>query len=216
MTEPKQVSRCMFCNSTSYGTGCPYSPHKKHVHVDNPRKCIYCGSVALGTGCPYNPFSRLHVRGVEYNMMTKESVYQSVMASIFLSRLTEPITEMAAFKLGIIDEEGRKIKEPITESEKAAWTPLDAHIVKIRRLIGENIVDLFKSSILLEMAAIPDDKQFNAEKYKAKIKIASDIDLAVKDLRQIFNEGIEKGFSKSCIENMLIDAIIKDDEHHED
>jgi hypothetical protein len=148
-------------------------------------------------------------------MMTKESVFHSVMAGIFLSRLTEPITEMAAYKLGIIDEDGRKIKEPITESEKAAWTPLDIHIIKIRRLISEDIVDLFKSNVLLEMTTAASKEPFNADKYSAQIKIASDIDLAVSSLKETFNDGVERGFSKSLIENMIIDAIIKDDEHQE-
>ena len=68
------MSKCMFCDSTLYGTGCMYSPHKKHVHLDQPRKCIYCGSSLLGPGCQYNPFSKIHVRGIEYNTIVKESM----------------------------------------------------------------------------------------------------------------------------------------------
>ena len=216
-TPPKKhVSRCMFCNSTSYGFGCPYSPHRRHVHVDDPRKCIYCGSISVGRGCPYNPFSKLHVRGVEYNTMTRESVYHSIMAGLFLSRLTQPITEMAAYKMGLIDENGCKIKECQTDEERAALTILDSHIIKIRRMIGEDVVSLFKSNVLLEMASQNEQKAFDPEKYKQEIKLKSEAEQIIQNMQQTFSEGIEKGFSRAYIENLFVEAIIKDNEHHED
>ena len=210
MTTPNKIqSRCMYCNTTSYGTGCPYSPHKKHVHVVDGQKCIYCGTTSLGTGCPYNPFSKLHIRGAEYNMMRKESIHRSVMTGIFLMRLTEDITDMAAYKLGLIDDRGCRIKESITEEEKAALTPLDMHILKMRRLIGENVMELFKSNVLLEMASKQNEEKFDATKYQAEVKIISQIDHAVSILGDIFSEANEKGFSKERIENLVIESILK-------
>ena len=200
----------MFCNSPSYGVGCPYSPHKKHVHIANADRCIYCGSPSLGSGCPYNPFSKLHVRGAEYNMMAKESVHKSIMTGLFLSRLTQPVCEMQAYRLGLIDEEGRKIKECITEEENAALTPLDMHILKIRRLIEKPIVDLYRSHTLLEMTTKNCEDKFCAEKYQKEISIMSKIDHIVNDLDNIFTEAIENGFSKDHIENLVIQSIIKD------
>ena len=211
MSASKQISRCMFCNSPSYGAGCPYSPHKKHVHIANADRCIYCGSPSLGTGCPYNPFSKLHVRGAEYNMMTKESVHKSMMTGLFLSRLTQPVCEMEAFKLGLIDEEGRKIRECVTEVEQAALTPLDMHILKVRRLIEAPVVNLFKSQVLLEMASNKYNNKFCAEKYQKEISLISKIDHITKDLESIFSEAIENGFSKDHIENLVIQSILKDD-----
>ena len=203
----KLISKCMFCDSTAYGPGCPYSPHKKHVHITNGHTCIYCGSASIGTGCPYNPFGKNHVRGIDYNAMTKESVYQSVMAALFLERLTQPIKEMPAFKLGIIDEKGCKIKEVITEEEKASFKPLDQYIIKIRRLIGEHIVDLFKSNILLEMSS--NTEKFDAEKYQLEVAMTSRIDCMLTNLEQIFSESIEQGFSRGHIENIIIESILK-------
>ena len=205
----KQQSRCMYCNTTSYGTGCPYSPHKKHVHVVDGQKCIYCGSSSLGTGCPYNPFSKLHIRGAEYNMMRKESIHHSVMTGMFLMRLTESITEMSAYKLGLIDDEGRKIRECVTEEEKASLTPLDMHVLKIRRLMGEHVIDLFKSNALLEMATEQTEEKFDANKYQREVKLISQIDHAVSILDDIFSEATEKGFSKERIENLVIESILK-------
>jgi hypothetical protein len=199
----------MFCGSTAYGTGCPYSPHKKHVHVSSGNKCIYCGSTATGTGCPHDPFSKVHVRGADYNSMTKESVYRSVIAGIFLQRLVQPLTETSAYKLGLIDEKGCKIKDGETIAEKAALTPLDMHIFKIRRMISEDILDLFKSSILLEIASDQKEDKFDATKYQSEVKLISSIDHTVNSLYELFSEGVEKGFSRSHIENLIIESILK-------
>jgi hypothetical protein len=197
----------MFCNSTAYGPGCPYSPHKKHVHISNGQNCIYCGSSAIGLGCPQNPFSKMHVRGVEYNMMTKESVYQSVMAALFLERLTQPFTEMPAFKLGVIDANGRRLKECVTDEEKSSFTLLDQHVIKIRRIIGEDVIELFKSKVLLEMSS--KQEQFDVEKYQQEVELSAKIDYVIESLGEIFTEGVERGFSRGAIENLVIDAILK-------
>ena len=48
------MSKCKYCNSSSYGT-CTRSPHKKHEHDDTcGKKCVYCGSSAYGT-CSRSP-----------------------------------------------------------------------------------------------------------------------------------------------------------------
>jgi hypothetical protein len=49
------MSKCRFCNSTSHGSGCSYSPHKKHEHVENEKVCEFCGSSSYGSGCSYSP-----------------------------------------------------------------------------------------------------------------------------------------------------------------
>lgn len=208
MDSKKQTSRCMFCNSTGYGTGCPYSPHKKHVHIDDSRKCIYCGSPNIGTGCPYNPFSKLHIRGIEYNNMNKESMHHSFTASLFLDRLTQPITSTPAYKLGLVDDEGKVINECKTDLEKAALTPLDMYIFKIKRLVGENLIELLKSNVLLEMTSNTEEK-FDACKYQEEVKITHRVNHIIDDLDEVFNESIEKGFSRNHIENIIIESILK-------
>ena len=208
LSEKKQTSRCMFCNSSSYGTGCPYSPHKKHVHIVSGLNCIYCGSINTGRGCPYNPFNKLHIRGVEYNAMMKESVHKSVMAGIFLTRLAQPITEMSAYKLGLIDESGHRIKAGTTEGEMAALTPLDMHILKVRRLIGEHVVELFRSSVLLEIASSQTPEKFDADKYKCEMELNARIGHLVTSMQEIVSEGIESGFSRENMENRIIESIL--------
>lgn len=213
MSDKKYISKCMFCNSSSYGTGCPYSPHKKHVHTDDPLKCIYCGSSSIGTGCPYNPFGKMHIRGAQYNMIVKESLHKSMVAAMFVSRLTQPISEMTAFKFGLINENGEKLRDPESVEEFASLSHLDQYILKIRRLIGEDLLDLFKSTILLEMATKKSHESFDPTRYADEIKISSDLQLMVKNLEDIFTEASEKGFSKEYVENLLIESILKNNEN---
>lgn len=209
----KSTSKCMYCGSTSYGAGCPYSPHKKHVHTADSSKCVYCGSVSVGTGCPYNPFSKYHLKGVEYNSMVAESLHKTLMTTLFLSRLTQPVCEMVAYKLGLIDNEGHQIKECITDEEKAALTPLDMHILKIRRLIEAPVIELFKSQILLEISSKSTPKKFDVSKFQQEVKLTSQIDHAINCLSETFTTGIEQGFSKEYIENIIIASILKQHEH---
>ena len=46
---------CEFCGSSSYGSGCYYSPTRKHRHGPGANKCIWCGSTSNGSGCYYSP-----------------------------------------------------------------------------------------------------------------------------------------------------------------
>lgn len=51
---------CEFCGASSYGS-CPYSPTRKHRHGSGANKCRWCGSTSLGGGCAYSP-NRNHER----------------------------------------------------------------------------------------------------------------------------------------------------------
>ena len=33
----RSISRCMYCNSTSYGKGCKYAPKGVHFHQDDSK-----------------------------------------------------------------------------------------------------------------------------------------------------------------------------------
>lgn len=205
-------SKCMYCGANGYGVGCPYSPHKKHVHCDDPKRCIYCGSTSFGVGCPYNPFSKKHVHGVEFNQMMKESLHSNFTMGIFLSRLTDVITETAAYKLGLINEEGMKIKNPQTAEEKAALTPLDMYIFKIRRMLGEEKIKLLNTSIIIEALSNQLPQQFDAEQYEHEINLKIQVANIAKDFKNIITEGLQKGIPVSTIENMFIETIIGDED----
>jgi len=53
----------------------------------------------------------------------------------FLKRLTTPFDETDAFKLGIIDERGKKIKDPKTKEEELSFSSYNRLIFNIKKLI---------------------------------------------------------------------------------
>jgi len=118
-------SKCMYCNSESYGKSCIYAPHKIHVHVDDPKRCIYCGSVSFGPSCIYNPFSKVHVHGMEYNQATCESLHKNVVANVLLSKLFDTT---------------------LNESNDL----IDRFVYKIQSLLGKNKLEFISDLQLLE------------------------------------------------------------------
>ena len=203
----KQKSECMFCGAHVYGGGCPYSPHRKHVHTDEPTKCIYCGMSSFGIGCPYNPFSRAHVHGSEYNSMIKENAYETFVSSLFLHRLSQPITETAAYQKGLVDKNGCKIRDPETLEEKAALTPLDQYIFKVRRFIGPDKIELLNSSVVLEKMS-HESKAFNSSDYEQECKIRNRIHHLMEELLKTIAEGNESGITRSGLDGMVIEALL--------
>ena len=72
-------------------------------------------------------------------MKLTESAVGTVTVFMIIKRLVQPWTSWDAFKLGIIDEEGRKLKEPVTSEERNAWTMFDRLMWKVLRLLQKFI-----------------------------------------------------------------------------
>ena len=49
------ATKCKYCGSMNYGTGCMHSPTKKHCHGHGANKCVWCGSTSNGSGCMHSP-----------------------------------------------------------------------------------------------------------------------------------------------------------------
>lgn len=56
------MSKCRWCGSSRYGSGCSNSPTKKHEHNDDEKKCEFCGSSSYGSGCS-NSSTKKHRHG---------------------------------------------------------------------------------------------------------------------------------------------------------
>jgi hypothetical protein len=202
-------SCCIYCGSTTYGVGCAYSPHKKHVHADDPKRCIYCGSTSFGVGCPYNPFSKKHIHGVEFNQMMKESVHSSFSIATLISRLNEPIIEMSAYKMGLIDESGNRLRVATTEEELKAFTPVDAYVLKIRRMLGESSVKFLNTSVIIEILSQASKEKFNQAVYEKEMKLKPRIAFLAEEYKNIIAEATQQGISRSDIENMFIETFLE-------
>ena len=55
-------TKCRYCGSTNYGSGCIHSPTRKHEHRDDEKHCEWCGSSNYGSGCIHSP-TRKHRHG---------------------------------------------------------------------------------------------------------------------------------------------------------
>jgi hypothetical protein len=190
-----RVSRCVFCNSTAYGRGCRFGPKGHHFHPDDPKKCSWCGSTSFGIGCKLNPNGNTHVHGIDYNPMLKESLK----SNFLLKELNRPITEFTAYKLKIVDENGSKIKEPISEEEKHSYSPAVQTILKIKKYLGSKI-DLINHSMVLEQES---KIQYNKENHLKLLALEQKISDIYEDLSRTIDTALTNGLSLEQISAIL-------------
>jgi len=195
-----QRSRCMYCGTVDRGKGCRFGPHGVHFHAEDSTKCAYCGSSSYGRGCKLNPINDLHVHGTSYNNMFRESVQSFLDNTILINELKKDFKDFLAYKLGIIDEKGNKIKNPINEQEKVAFGPFVKTVIKLKKYLGSKI-DLLEASSLLEQNLIPLNE--NIEKYKKMLEYKDKVSNIVNDLYKTLDEAQQEGLSLDDIKNFI-------------
>lgn len=190
-----KVSRCVFCGSPAYGRGCRYGPSGHHFHPDDSKKCSWCGSPAFGPGCRLNPTGKNHVHGVEYNTMIKENLKNKFL----LKTLNKNFTKFEAYKLGIINSNGDKIKEPVTEQELLAYSPETKTILKIKKYLGTKL-DLINQTAILESAS---KLNYNKENHKKVLEYEEKINSVITELFKITDEALKEGLSLEQVQSLL-------------
>lgn len=73
----------------------------------------------------------------------------SLVVFVFLKRLLEPIVQTDAYKLGLVDSNGKVLKVPESKEEIEALTILDRLVFKLRRMLGTKIPILNKFLFVL-------------------------------------------------------------------
>lgn len=189
------ISRCMYCNSTSYGKGCKFAPKGVHFHPDNSKKCSYCGSTSYGKGCKLNPFTDIHLHGVDYNKMFNESLKNKFL----LNMLNKEFKEFEAYKLGLINEKGDKIKEPATIQELLAYSPETKTILKIKKYLGSKL-DLINQTALLENS---NKLSYNKDNHKKLLQYEEKFNNIFAELHQTADEALKEGLSVEQVQTML-------------
>lgn len=189
------ISRCVFCQSTVYGKGCKYSANGVHFHPDDPSKCSYCGSTNYGPGCKYNPSGKFHVHGIEFNVMFKEAFKHN----FFLYNLNKDFKSFEAYSLGLIDEQGNKIKEPLTEQENAAYSPSIRTILKIKKYLGSKL-DLIKHTMMLEST---DKLSYKKENHKQILEYEDKFNDIYSQLHKLTDNALKDGLTFEQIESLL-------------
>jgi hypothetical protein len=192
-------SRCTYCGSCDYGKGCRFGPQNTHFHLNDGKKCAYCGSGSFGRGCKINPTSDLHIHGIHYNTMFKESMQEFVEQKLLLHQLKKDFVDFPCFKLGIIDKQGNKIREPLSENEKASYGPFTKTIIKLKKYLGSK-VDLIDAEFALSESSL---QVKDIIVYKKILEYQDRINNHVNGLYKIIEEAQQEGLSLDSIKNLI-------------
>lgn len=65
-------------------------------------------------------------------MMFQEGIGDTIVVYMIMKKLTRPWKEWPAYKLGLIDEDGKKLKKAVSKEERDAWTMLDRFIYRLK------------------------------------------------------------------------------------
>lgn len=199
---------CIYCNLPLVGSGCPYGPKNVHVTL-SPGKCIYCKLPLTGAGCPYNPYGNQHVRGIDYNALIKETAFNSFSTGYMINKLSTPITEMPAYKLGLINAQGRVLKKPETYQEKVAYNPQIAYIIRLKKILNEEL-DILNNSVYLEQStAIPFDTQSISDNYDLELEVKDKLKHIVENLLVTISDANLRGISEKYIEQTLTNCFLE-------
>lgn len=196
----QQKSRCIHCGSPDIGKGCRYGPHGVHFHPNDSTKCAYCGSSSFGRGCKINPTSDLHVHGINFNSMIKESTQSFLNETLLMHEIKKDYKDFLCYKLGIIDEKGNKLKVPVTEQERASFSPFVRTILRIKKHLGSKI-QLIETCDEL-------NKTVNAmsETVEARSKIIgyqARVDSTINELFKILDEASADGLSAELVNSLI-------------
>lgn len=74
--------------------------------------------------------------------LTNKEKVDSVLSFVFLKKLIKPIQKTDAHKLGLVDNNGKIIKEPESDEELRALSQFDKVVFKIKRLLGSRVAQL--------------------------------------------------------------------------
>lgn len=197
--------KCMYCGSSSYGPGCLYGPKGTHVHPTNVGgKCIYCGSSSIGSGCIYNPFGKNHVRGIDFNAMIKETAEYGLTLGYLLRRLSKPLNEWDAYKLGLIDESGNILRKPASNLEKILLSKSDLYVIRLKQMLSEAEIDILNNSIYLKKLDEAKTTQKIIEQYELEIDTQYKIKENIDQLQKIIAEANNAGLDIGTIEKLII------------
>lgn len=200
-------SKCIYCGSTSYGSGCIFSSHRIHVHTDDPTRCTYCGMMSYGSGCIFNPFSNMHVHGIDVAQTIKETVRKTVELSYITDRLLKPITKSEAYKIKLIDKTGKLLRAPESVYEQNLVSPLSKLLYRLKRHMPEDVTPLVESLKLLSQL---NNVNETAEQYKDRINFEAEIKPIISHLYstiKLHNHKLSLEAIESSIENALLEEI---------
>ena len=180
------ISKCIYCDSTSYGKPCLFSPTNTHAHMSDPGKCMYCGSKNKGSGCIYNPYGKVHVSAPDFLNRSVLKTEKAALLDYFLNKMQK--------------------QEVLGENYKS---PLDRFYKRLKNIILNFSSPIIESLILSEtkvLAHLSKQQLIDSVEYKKKFS------LTLSSLREQIKEASRK-LPPEIVEESLLSAILSGDEN---
>ncbi len=201
-------SKCMYCGSTYYGSGCIYSSHGTHVHTGNDGKCIYCGSLYYGSGCIFNPYNNMHVHGSDVGISIRETTRKTLEMSYIFERLLVDIKETTAFKLNLINADGKQIRTPNNLYETYLVSPLSKAIYKIRKFLPKDTYTIKEAYRYLDTST--SEVSESIETFEKEVEFTQDIKYVVQmltDTLKKYGDTLPPEKIEKIIEDTILESI---------
>jgi len=115
-------------------------------------------------------------------MATRSRYYEEnelAIVYVVLARLMKDAKSTDAFKLGLIDSKYKVLRDPETEDEKYAMSPLWIFIFKIKRALGTRVISIFRYMYLKNFN---EDEVINKLATLGSIKTRSEIKMMKRDM----------------------------------
>jgi hypothetical protein len=110
-------------------------------------------------------------------LVLKEDFVDIFVVYQFLKKLVTPFDQTKAFKLGLIDKNGKRLKKPSTEDEKNALTYFDKLVFNLKRLLalvpgGSSQLASYAAALLLlreEDARLIEDSEYLVSEFRREL-----------------------------------------------
>jgi molecular chaperone DnaK (HSP70) len=132
--------------------------------------------------------------------MYKESVQSFLDNTTLLSLLKQNFTQFECYRLGIIDENGNRLKTPVTESEQLAYSSFTRTIIKLKKYLGSK-VELMEASNSLEKLTVSLNE--NIQHYKVFLEYQSKVESIVNELYKTLDEAQQHGIPLEEVKLLL-------------
>jgi len=116
-----------------------------------------------------------------------------------LSALNKQFRDFEAYKLGIINEKGDKIKEPVTEQEQSAYSPETKTVLKIKKYLGSKL-DLINQTAILESAS---KLNYNKDNHKKVLEYEQKINDIFAELHEVTDNALKDGLTLEQVQALL-------------
>lgn len=132
--------------------------------------------------------------------MYKENVQSILDNSVLISELKKNFTEFSCYKLGIIDSNGNKIRQPVTEEEQLSYSPLTRTILRVKKYLGPK-TDLLDVAQTFSKDTV--GLHESVEQHKKIIHYRERFDSLVNEMYRVIEEAQHDGVPSENIKKII-------------